>query len=80
MATTSLVRDTFDALVIVAPHECELSYDEVYTNLAEEKDLERPAAKDIVERLSIRGPLYEVGGCSGSRIISYSLLTHRVSL
>jgi hypothetical protein len=59
---TPLARKALDALAKEFPDEGELTYDEAYTILKEEEDIERPAAKDIVERLYMKGYLYEVEG------------------
>ncbi|GAA0260915.1 hypothetical protein ACFFQF_27320 [Haladaptatus pallidirubidus] len=37
-------------------------YEQAYTILYEEEDLNQPAAEDIIERLYMRGYLYEVEG------------------
>ena len=57
---TPLAQDALDALAKELPDENELSYEHAYTILKEEEDLDRPAAEDIVERLYMRGHLYEV--------------------
>ncbi|RBI60142.1 hypothetical protein DMJ13_20560 [halophilic archaeon] len=57
-----LAQDGFDALISAAPHDDSFSYDRAYTILVEEEDLSQPAAGDILERLLLRGYLYEVDG------------------
>ncbi|WP_227379744.1 hypothetical protein [Haladaptatus halobius] len=59
---TPLAQEALDALTAAAPSEGELTYEEAYTVLKAEEDLERPTAKDIVERLYMKGHLYEVEG------------------
>ncbi|WP_227356650.1 hypothetical protein [Haladaptatus salinisoli] len=55
-----LAQEALDALAKELPAEGELTYDEAHAILKAEEDLERPAAKDIVERLYMKGHLYEV--------------------
>ncbi|WP_227380244.1 hypothetical protein [Haladaptatus halobius] len=57
---TPLAQEALDALARRLPDEGELTYEQAYTVLNEEEDLERPAAKDIIERLYMKGHLYEV--------------------
>ena len=57
-----LAQDALDALVAVAPPDDSFSYDRAYTILADEEDLSQPAADDILERLLMRGYLYEIEG------------------
>ena len=59
---TPLAQDALDALARRLPDERELTYEHAYTILNEEEDLRRPAAEDIIERLYMRGHLYEVEG------------------
>ncbi|GAA5049392.1 hypothetical protein ACFFQF_21120 [Haladaptatus pallidirubidus] len=59
---TPLAQDALDALARRLPDERELTYEHAYTILKEEENLERPAAKDIIERLYMKGHLYEVEG------------------
>jgi hypothetical protein len=59
---TPLAQEALDALAKGLPDEGELTYEQAYTILKEQEDLERPAAKDIVERLYMKGHLYEVEG------------------
>lgn len=59
---TPLAQEALDALATAVPSEGELSYEQAYAALAEEEDLERPAAEDIIERLYMKGHLYEVDG------------------
>lgn len=59
---TPLAQEALDVLVTAVPSEGEFTYEEAYTVLAEEEDLEWPAAKDIVERLHMHGHLYVVEG------------------
>ncbi|WP_433629669.1 hypothetical protein [Halomicrococcus sp. NG-SE-24] len=57
-----LAQDARDALSAAVPANESFSYDRAYTILAEEEDLSQPAADDILERLLLRGHLYEVDG------------------
>ncbi|WP_440008369.1 hypothetical protein [Halomicrococcus sp. SG-WS-1] len=57
-----LARDALDALTTTAPHDDSFSYERACTILAEEEGLSQPAADDIIERLLLRGHLYEVDG------------------
>lgn len=57
-----LAQEALDALATALPDEGELTYEQAYAILRDEEDLERPAAEDIVERLSMKGHLYEVEG------------------
>ncbi|WP_433632869.1 hypothetical protein [Halomicrococcus sp. NG-SE-24] len=57
-----LAQDALEALISAAPHNDSFSYDRAYTILAEAEDLSQPAADDILERLLMRGYLYEVEG------------------
>ncbi|WP_433630071.1 hypothetical protein [Halomicrococcus sp. NG-SE-24] len=57
-----LAQDALDALATTAPHDDSFSYERAYATLAEEEDLSQPAADDIIERLLLRGHLYEVDG------------------
>ena len=59
---TPLAQEALNALVAAVPSKGELSYEQAYAILNEEEDLERPAAEDIIERLSMKGYLYEVEG------------------
>ncbi|WP_266080015.1 hypothetical protein [Haladaptatus caseinilyticus] len=59
---TPLAQEAIDAFAMAVPSGEEFSYDQAYTILAEEEDLERPAAEDIVEQLYMKGYLYEVEG------------------
>ncbi|WP_227380612.1 hypothetical protein [Haladaptatus halobius] len=59
---TPLAQEALDALTAAVPSEGEFTYEEAYAVLAEEEDLERPAAEDIIERLYMEGHLYEVEG------------------
>jgi hypothetical protein len=59
---TPLAQDALDALARRLPDENELTYVHAYTILNEEEDLDQPAAEDIIERLYMRGHLYEVEG------------------
>ena len=58
----SLAEDALDALAAAVPENEGFSYDRAYTILAEEEDLSQPAADDTIERLLLRGHLYEVDG------------------
>jgi hypothetical protein len=57
---TPLAQEALDALARALPDEGELTYEQAYAILKEEEDLERPAAEDIIERLYMKGHLYEV--------------------
>ncbi|WP_227377892.1 hypothetical protein [Haladaptatus halobius] len=57
---TPLAQEVLDALARRLPDEGELTYEHAHAILKEEEDLERPAAKDIIERLYMKGHLYEV--------------------
>ncbi|RBI60257.1 hypothetical protein DMJ13_18080 [halophilic archaeon] len=57
-----LAQDALDALSAAVPANESFSYDCAYTILAEEEDLSQPAADDVLERLLLRGHLYEVDG------------------
>ncbi|WP_433632873.1 hypothetical protein [Halomicrococcus sp. NG-SE-24] len=57
-----LAQDSLDALTAAIPANEGFSYDRAYTILAEEEDLSQPAADDTIERLLLRGHLYEVDG------------------
>ncbi|GAA0252900.1 hypothetical protein ACFFQF_33400 [Haladaptatus pallidirubidus] len=59
---TPLAQEALDALARALPDERELTYEQAYVVLAEEEDLERPAAEDIIERLYNKGHVYEVEG------------------
>ncbi|WP_227378568.1 hypothetical protein [Haladaptatus halobius] len=59
---TPLAEEALDALVMAVPSEGEFTHEEAYAVLVAEEDLERPTAKDIIERLSMHGHLYEVEG------------------
>ncbi|RBI58462.1 hypothetical protein DMJ13_26960 [halophilic archaeon] len=57
-----LAQDSLDALSAALPVNESFNYDHAYTILADEEDLSQPAADDIIERLLLRGHLYEVDG------------------
>ena len=57
-----LAQDALDALSAAVPTNESFSYDRAYTILANEENLSQPAADDILERLLLRGHLYEVDG------------------
>ncbi len=59
---TPLAQEALEALASTIPPGDELTYEQAYAVLAEKEDLERPAAEDIVERLYMKGHLYEVEG------------------
>lgn len=59
---TPLEQEALDALTTSIPLREEFPYERAYAVLAEEADLERPAAEDIVEQLYNKGHLYEVEG------------------
>ena len=59
---TPLAQEALDALASAIPPGGELTYEQAYAVLAENEDLERPAAEDIIERLYNKGHLYEVEG------------------
>ncbi|EFW91080.1 hypothetical protein ZOD2009_15861 [Haladaptatus paucihalophilus DX253] len=55
-------QEALNALATALPDERGFTYEQAYTILKNEEDLERPAAEDIVERLYMKGHLYEVEG------------------
>ena len=55
-------REALYALATAFPDAGEFTYDQAYAILKEEEELGRPAAADIVERLYMKGHLYEVEG------------------
>ncbi|RBI59363.1 hypothetical protein DMJ13_22255 [halophilic archaeon] len=57
-----LTQDALDALTAAIPENEGFSYECAYTILAEEEDLSQSAAEDTIERLLLRGHLYEVDG------------------
>ena len=59
---TPLAQSALDALANALPSEGELTYEHAYAILKEQEELEQPAAEDIVERLYMRGYIYEVEG------------------
>jgi hypothetical protein len=59
---TPLAQEALDALASAAPNDGELTYEHAYDILTQEEDLGQPAAEDIIERLYMRGHLYEVEG------------------
>jgi hypothetical protein len=59
---TPLAQDALDALEKGLPSEGKFTYEQAYAILKEEKNLKRPAAEDIIERLYMNGHLYEVEG------------------
>lgn len=59
---TPLAQDALEALASAVPSEGEFSYEQAYAILAAEEDLERTAGEDIIERLYMKGYLYEVKG------------------
>ena len=59
---TPLAQDALDALASDAPTDGELSYEDAYDILAQEEDLQQPAAENIIDQLYMRGHLYEVEG------------------
>ncbi|ODR80301.1 hypothetical protein BG842_20000 [Haladaptatus sp. W1] len=59
---TPLAQESLDALASELPSERELTYEHAYAILKEQEDLEQPAAEDIIERLYMRGHIYEVEG------------------
>jgi hypothetical protein len=59
---TPLAQDALDALEKGLPSKGELTYEQAYAILKKEENLERPAAEDIIERLYMKGHLYEVEG------------------
>jgi hypothetical protein len=60
--TSPLTPLAQDALATALPDAGELTYEQAYAILNDEEDLERPAAEDIIERLYMKGHLYEVEG------------------
>ncbi|WP_227377602.1 hypothetical protein [Haladaptatus halobius] len=59
---TPLAQDALDTLASKLPSEGELTYEHAYAILKDRKELEQPAAEDIIERLYMRGHIYEVEG------------------
>lgn len=59
---TPLAQDVLDALEKGIPSKGELTYEQAYAILKDREDLEQPAAEDIIERLYMRGHIYEVEG------------------
>jgi hypothetical protein len=59
---TPLAQDALDALASAVPTNGDLTYEDAYDVLAQEEDLQQPAAEDIIERLYMRGHVYEVDG------------------
>ncbi|GAA0250970.1 hypothetical protein ACFFQF_22155 [Haladaptatus pallidirubidus] len=57
-----LAQESLDALARALPDEGELTYEQAYAILEEQEGLEQPAAEDIIERLYMKGHLYEVEG------------------
>ena len=59
---TPLSQDALDALASAFPSKGELTYEQAYATLKDCEELEQPAAEDIIERLYMRGHIYEVDG------------------
>jgi hypothetical protein len=59
---TPLAQDALDALANALPSEGELTYEQAYATLEDHEELKQPAAEDIIERLYMRGHIYEVEG------------------
>ncbi|GAA0234488.1 hypothetical protein [Haladaptatus pallidirubidus] len=59
---TPLAQKSLDALASELPSERELTYEQAYAILKDYEGLEQPAAEDIIERLYMRGHIYEVEG------------------
>ncbi|GAA0240431.1 hypothetical protein ACFFQF_30630 [Haladaptatus pallidirubidus] len=59
---TPLAQESLDALARALPDEGELTYEQAYAILEEQEGLEQPAAEAIIERLYMRGHIYEVEG------------------
>ncbi|WP_266082240.1 hypothetical protein [Haladaptatus caseinilyticus] len=59
---TPLAQEALEALASAVPADGELTYEYAYEVLAQEEDLNQPAAEDIVEQLYNKGHLYEVQG------------------
>ncbi len=59
---TPLAQNALDALASAVPNDGEITYEDAYDVLAQEENLQQPAAEDIIERLYMRGHLYEVEG------------------
>ncbi|WP_266081169.1 hypothetical protein [Haladaptatus caseinilyticus] len=59
---TPLAQEALDALAREFPAAEEVSYEQAYSILEKEVELNRPGATDIVERLYNKGYLYEVKG------------------
>jgi hypothetical protein len=62
LSLTPLAQDALDALVNTVPPGVELTHMHAYETLAQEEDLNQPAAEDIIEQLYLRGYVYEVEG------------------
>jgi hypothetical protein len=52
---TPLAQDSLNVLASALPSEGELTYEHAYAILKDREELAQPAAKDIIERLSLRG-------------------------
>jgi hypothetical protein len=59
---TPLAQESLETLASELPSEGELSYEHAYAILKDHEELARPAAEDIIERLYMRGHIYEVEG------------------
>ncbi|WP_049972622.1 hypothetical protein [Haladaptatus cibarius] len=57
-----LARDTRDALDSAISSDVGFSYEYAYSLLAEEENLDKQTAGDIIDQLLSRGHLYEVDG------------------
>ncbi|WP_227379525.1 hypothetical protein [Haladaptatus halobius] len=57
---TPLAQEALDTLAKGLPEEREFTYKQAYAILKEEEDLGESAAEDIIERLYMKGHLYEV--------------------
>lgn len=55
-----LTQEALDALASAIPNDETFTEQQAYAILAEDLDLNQPAAEDIIERLHMRGHLYEV--------------------
>ncbi|WP_266081466.1 hypothetical protein [Haladaptatus caseinilyticus] len=59
---TPLAQKSLDALAKELPSEGKLTYEQAYAILNDSEELEQSAAEAIIERLYLRGHIYEVEG------------------
>ncbi len=57
-----LAQEALDALATATSGDGKFTYEQAYAILDEKADLEHAAAEDIIERLYMKGHLYEVEG------------------